>query len=84
MDDEYVVVQFYPWFNFIFFCFIIIIIYLHMIEPRTTLNYNIYKYPDSILESKYAPKRVQNIGYLQAWLRSYSANKKVMNTNNYF
>ena len=55
-----------------------------MIEPRTTLNYNIYKYPDSILESKYAPKRVQNIGYLQAWLRSYSANKKVMNTNNYF
>ena len=45
----YVVVQFYPWFNFCSFCFIFIVIYLHKkeqrkikIEQRIKLNYNIY------------------------------------------
>ena len=47
-DSVYVVVQFYPWFNFIFFCFKLIIIHYHAqkqreikTKPRIKLNHNI-------------------------------------------
>ena len=49
VSSVYVVVQFYPWFNFIFFCFKLIIIHYHTqkqeeikFKPSIKLNHNIY------------------------------------------